>query len=115
MNIQKLILPTLGLAGALWLPLVAQAQAPMMAHGHNVYGRLHNERARIRQGARSGELSHREAMRLERHTARVQRMAARDRYTHGGHLTRAERRRLNARMNRTSGAIYRHKHDIGTH
>ena len=115
MSIRNLIVPAIGLVGALLLPLAAQAQAPMMGHDHNVYQRLHNERTRIREGVRHGNLNYGEAMRLQHRDARVQRMAAHDRFMHGGHLTDRERMRLNSRLNRTSGAIYRHKHDIGTH
>lgn len=72
--------------------------------------REHRQQRRIDQGVRSGELTHREAYRLERQQARIDRSVARDRRT-GGHLSYAERRRLAYRQDRASRAIYRQKHD----
>ena len=67
------------------------------------------QRARIRQGVRSGELTPREARHLrkgERHIARMERRAKAD-----GQVTPRERARLNRAENRQSRRIYRLKHN----
>jgi hypothetical protein len=69
------------------------------------------QQQRINQGVRSGELTPREANRLERKEAKVNREIARDRAMNGGTLTPAERRKINREENRNSRAIYRQKHD----
>jgi hypothetical protein len=67
------------------------------------------QRARIRQGVGSGELTPRETMRLrmgQRHVRRVERRAKAD-----GVVTRGERARLNHAQNRESRRIHRLKHN----
>lgn len=71
--------------------------------------RERNQQRRIRRGVRSGELTHREARRLERQQAvtHAEEAAAKA----DGKVTKRERRHLNRRENRTSRHIYRQKHD----
>ncbi len=111
-HITKIALAAL-LGGAALLPAAAQAQDPH-PHRPGINQRLHNQNARIERGEAGGELTNREAGRLERRDNRIHRQEARDRRSHDGRLTAGERRRLNGDLNRTSGAIYRHNHDIGT-
>lgn len=69
-----------------------------------------NQQARIRQGVRSGELTPRETVRLQRQQAHIRqetRQEARD----GGGLTVPEKARINRMQNRASRNIYRQKHD----
>lgn len=71
--------------------------------------RERREQRRIGQGIRSGELTRREAARLEAGLARIrlhERFARRD-----GVITPRERARLERELNRESRAIYRQKHD----
>ena len=79
-----------------------QAQHPRRAE---VNSRLSNQRGRIHQEVREGEMSHAQAARLHHadHRIRTQerRMAAR----HGGHLTRREQGRLNREENHVSRRI----------
>jgi hypothetical protein len=68
-----------------------------------------NQQQRIDQGVRSGELTQREAAKLERGQAHVDRMqtrAARD-----GVVSAQERERIQSAQNRQSRKIYRQKHD----
>ncbi len=68
-----------------------------------------NQQQRIRQGVRSGELTRREARRLEREQSRIQhdkRVAKSD-----GEMTTRERTRIQREQNRASRDIYRQKHD----
>lgn len=71
--------------------------------------RERHQQRRIRHGVRSGELTHREARRLERQQAvtHAEEAAAKA----DGKVTKRERRHLNRRENRTSRHIYRQKHD----
>jgi hypothetical protein len=67
------------------------------------------QRQRIRQGARSGELTRGERARLragQRHVHRMEWRAKRD-----GHVSRYERRRLAHAQNVQSRRIYRLKHN----
>lgn len=95
-----LILATLVLS--LGLSALAQ-QTP------SVDRREHRQQRRIRHGVKSGELTRREAARLEAGQARTRRMERRAKAD--GTVTRRERARLQHRENRTSRRIYRQKHD----
>ena len=64
---------------------------------------------RIDQGIRSGELNRREAARLERGQAHVNRME--NRTLSDGHISRAEFRRIEGAQNNQSHRIYQQKHD----
>jgi hypothetical protein len=71
--------------------------------------RERREQQRIGQGIRSGELTRREAERLEAQQARIrvdERFARAD-----GHVGPRERARLDRELDRASRDIYRQKHD----
>jgi hypothetical protein len=68
-----------------------------------------NQQQRVEQGLQSGELSTKEAGRLEREQQHVDRMEARD--LKDGHMSAAEQLRLDKAQNATSADIYRQKHD----
>ena len=65
--------------------------------------------ARIRQGIASGQIDAREALRLERGQSHIQAVEARARVD--GHLSGAERERLNRLQQRASADIQHQKHD----
>src|SRR5436853_177211 len=71
-----------------------------------------NQQERIEQGLKSGQLTTREAARLEREEARVERDQARA--LRDGKLTPAEKARLAREQNKVSRDIYREKHDAQT-
>lgn len=75
---------------------------------HNINARQREQQRRIGQGVQSGQLSAREAARLEREQYRFNREEARLRQ---GGLTRRERDRLEDQQDRMSRQIYRQKHD----
>jgi hypothetical protein len=83
--------------------LTASAQTPV------INARQRNERARIRQGVRSGELTRTEAARMQGREAGItaEKRAARA----DGIVTRGERRDIRRTENSASRAIYRQKHD----
>src|SRR5207245_6854408 len=71
-----------------------------------------NQQQRIEQGLKSGQLTTREAARLEREEARVERDQARA--MQDGKLSPAEKARLAREQNKVSRDIYREKHDAQT-
>jgi hypothetical protein len=68
-----------------------------------------NQQGRIDQGIKSGELTPKEAGRLEAEQAHIQQ--AKERMKSDGQLTGAEHQRLNTMQNKAGGDIYRQKHD----
>ncbi|MCS7101847.1 MAG: hypothetical protein NZL99_09150 [Burkholderiaceae bacterium] len=68
-----------------------------------------NQQKRIEQGLTSGALTTREAARLQREQAAIDRMQSRA--LADGQLTPQERARIEAAQNRASRDIYRQKHD----
>jgi len=73
-----------------------------------------NQQSRIAQGVRSGQLTEGETAHLEHREAHISNEIARDRAANGGHLTAAEHAKVNRQQDRTSGAIYRDKHNAKT-
>ena len=71
-----------------------------------------NQERRIEQGIQSGQLTNREAGRLERGQGRVDRAEARA--GADGHVGAGEQRRIQKQENRQSKRIYREKHDAQT-
>ena len=83
--------------------------AAVFANTPYINRREHREQQRIRQGMRSGELTRREAGRLEAQQGRIR---GYEWYAKSdGHVSWAERRRLDRMMDRSSRDIYRQKHD----
>ena len=93
--------------------LLALVLGSMMAVGlqaESFRGDQRDQRQRIHQGVRSGELTRREATRMYSRSADLSRDYARDRRDGGG-LSAGERRRLEIRQGALSRSIYRQKHD----
>jgi hypothetical protein len=82
----------------------------MMANAETLAERQANQRARIRQGVQSGELTKTEAQRLRAEERQLHRQVVRNR-ADGGGLNRAERTRLQAKASRDSRKIRRLKHN----
>jgi hypothetical protein len=70
-----------------------------------------HQQQRIGQGIQSGRLNARQGARLEHREASIGRQERHMRAADGGRLTHVDRVRLNHRLNRTSRAIYRAKHN----
>jgi hypothetical protein len=107
-TLTKWLVPA-ALLGAALAPLAAQAD-PVQHHPWGVNARLGRQESRIEQGERTGSLTPREAARLQHREYSLNRQDYRA-HKSGGKFTLAERRRLEHEENRTSGAIYRQKHD----
>jgi len=80
-----------------------------MAQADRVDRRQHRQRARIYEGVKSGELTREEAKKLragERHLRRMERRAKAD-----GEVSDKEAARLERTQDRLSDRIYKEKHD----
>src|SRR5689334_12374968 len=91
------------------LPAAGWAQDSTREY-RSINARQHEQQQRIREGIRSGELTRREARRLEAQEARVRVDEAYARRS-GGQFTPRERARIQRELNHTSRDIYRQKHD----
>ncbi len=78
---------------------------------NEVNARMENQRARIRQGEKSGELTKAEQKSLNKDQKAIHKQVAHDRAMNGGKLTNAEHRQVNKEMNAESKKIYRKKHN----
>ncbi len=91
--------------------LLAAALLSSTALAAEVDQREANQQARIAQGVRSGQLTEGETAHLENRETHISKEIARDRAANGGHLTAAERAKVNRQQDRTSNAVYRDKHN----
>ena len=76
-----------------------------------VHQRYDNQQDRIATGIRNGTLSPNEAAHLEYRERNLNREVRYDRFHDNGHLTSAERFRINNQQNRLSRSIYRDRHN----
>jgi len=86
--------------------------APVVQAGTKSPGvnkREHHQVKRIKQGAKSGELTKRETHRLAHEQARIRAKEAR--FKADGELTKRERANLHRDLNRSNRHIYNQKHD----
>ncbi len=73
--------------------------------------RRENQQDRIAAGIRNGQLNPRETAHLETREAHLNSQIRYDRSRDNGHLTGAERFRINQDQNRISNSIYRDRHN----
>lgn len=93
--------------------VLALTAAPVLAqNAATEVQRNANQQERILGGLRSGQLNTREAARLEREEAAVERMQSRA--LRDGKLTDGEKSRIDAAQDKVSRDIYREKHDAQT-
>jgi hypothetical protein len=83
---------------------------PTVAFAGPIQHRIVNQQQRIYNGVQNGSLTGKEYSNLQRREQSIAAQRYRDVHDGGG-LTAYERRRLNARLNNVSQAIYREKHD----
>ena len=94
---------------ALTLSALAVGTAVSAAGPVNV--RQANQERRIDAGSRSGKLTRHEAATLKAQQRSIQRLEARLRARHGGHLTARDKRIIHARQAQANRAILAQKHD----
>ncbi len=87
----------------------AQTTAPTNAASTAKISTIKNDRTRIKQGVKSGELTKRETAKLKAETARVA-MERKD-YKQDGVISPLERKDLRKDKKQLSRNIYRQKHD----
>lgn len=104
-TLKKLTCAALACAALSVIPAQAQCRSP-----RSINGRERRQQERIRQGIRSGELTRREAARLEAQQARIRVDEAYARRSGAG-LSARERARLEQQLSRSSRNIYKQKHD----
>jgi len=98
---------TVAVISAFALPALAQTTSTP-----RIDQRQQNQERRIEQGEKSGALNKKEAARLEKGQARVQKME--NKAMADGKVTRKEAARIEKAQDRQSRKIYREKHDKQT-
>jgi hypothetical protein len=117
MQISKFLASTLTslvLAGSLLLPAAADPaiqRIPGHPRVNQVNQRRTNQRGRIRQGVRSGQLSNGERRSLNTQEGAIHSEEHTMRSEDDGHLTHADQRSLNQQQNVVSKDIYQDKHN----
>ena len=111
MKVSLLGVGLLALTSTIGFAQVAPASAPMQRHATTINQRRAFQQQRIGQGIQSGRLNARQGTRLERREASIGRQERYMRASGHGRLNHIDRVRLNHRLNRTSRAIYRAKHN----
>ena len=96
------------LTHSLILSLALASMAPLALAGE-VKEREENQQDRIAQGVKSGELTGKEAARLEKGEAKIEK--DREKALADGKLTPKEKRKLNREENKESRKIHRKKHN----
>jgi hypothetical protein len=96
----------LAFSAAMLLPVFA-ADPPKTEVG----ARDRNQQKRIGQGLKSGQLTGKGAAKLEGREANVKSETQADRAANGGHLTAAEKSKVNSQQNAISKRIYDKKHN----
>lgn len=99
-----------GMSFAIAVCLFALTTDASAQNRRGVNSRQDNQRGRIVNGVKSGELTAREAGRLAREQVQIQRLENRFRQSGDG-LSNRERVRLQREMNQANRHIYRQKHD----
>ncbi len=101
-------------AGALAVfavPAFSQIATPATTPAPTIQERKENQQDRIASGVQSGQLTAGETKNLEKKEAGLNKEESNMRKADDGHLTAADRARLNRQQNRLSGDIYRDKHN----
>lgn len=112
---------TLALSGLLTAPGFAQnpntqgagpgVVDPNHPRVNEVNAREQNQQDRIANGMKSGELTPKEAGKLEAQQQHINNQEKKDMAAHNGHLTKREQAKLNREQNRASKNIYNKKHN----
>lgn len=101
--------PVLGLGALLFAFSLSSVSAGPRVR--EVNARFNRQQGRIANGISSGQLTAREASRLETREANLKAQENLFRSENNGHLTGRETVKLNREENRLSRSIYRQKHD----
>lgn len=94
---------------ALFLPILALSLLTINAEARRDQKREGRQQARIGQGIKSGELTHREAKKLRKGQKRIDRMQ--NKAKADGQVTAEERAKIEKAQDRQNKLIYKQKHD----
>jgi hypothetical protein len=94
-------------------PVFAQAQQDQPT-SKSIQQRKENQQDRIAQGVKSGQLTPRETRNLENKEVHVNKEEHNMRRADNGHLTQADKNKLNRQQNKVSKDIYADKHNART-
>ncbi len=99
-------------AGMLATPVFAQETAdPGHPRVNEVDQRLENQQNRIDNGVKDGQINGKELTRDEKRDEKVQQQLSADESKNGGHITKAEQRKLNRELNKNSRKIHKQRKD----
>ena len=90
---------------------LAVATLPIAASAGEVFNRVHRQDVRMNQGIASGQLTRGEYRHVDGRLDRINAQRRADLRANDGHLTPAERARLNRELNNSSTNIYFDKHN----
>lgn len=115
MHSSKLLLTSLGLAAMIgWGGTAAAQNAAVPDPGHprvnEVQQRIDNQENRVDRGISDGQINAKQAAHDDAKLGREQSSLNRDEAKNGGHITKAEQRNLNKRLNKGSRQIHRQRH-----
>ena len=113
MNMQGKSLILIAVVAGLMLPAAAQTSdsGTAAAKPPTINQRKENQQDRIADGIQSGQLTAREAGKLEKKEFELNQEERDMRKLDNGHLTKADRATLNQQQNAVSKDIYKQKHD----
>src|SRR5260370_8984229 len=101
-----------GALGVVAVPAFSRGAAPPSTPAPVIQERKENQQDRIANGVQSGQLTAGETKNLETKEAGLNKEERNMRKADDGHLTSADRARLNRQQNRLSRNIYRDKHNV---
>src|ERR1017187_7175393 len=116
MNNPKILLASLALTVLIGSggTALAQTAAGVPDPGHprinEVQRRIDNQENRVDRGISDGQINAKQAAHDDAKLAREQNSLNQDAAKNGGHITKAEQRNLNRRLNKGSRQIYRQRH-----
>jgi hypothetical protein len=103
----------IALALALGSATAVMAQATSADPGHprinEVEQRIQNQQDRVDKGVSDGQITAKQATKDDAKLAREQNSLNQDAAKNGGHITKAEQRNLNRRLNKGSRTIHRQR------
>lgn len=94
----------------LTMAVLVVALAAPAAMGQRIDERKERQKARVKEGKESGELTKKEAARIKARQRDLNQQIREDRKDGGG-MTAAERAKIEKRQDNISGDIYKQKHD----
>ncbi len=106
---KPIALLTIATLGILAMPVLAHNNSPDINRFDRMEQLLDNQRYRIRDGIKNGELTHKEARHLRKQQRHIIRLTYH--FMHDGYLNRNEFRELRDKLNHANKRIYRLKHN----